>query len=346
MVPLFAMTTIGALVGIAWITRPLPKPRRMAMVGIATALFFLGLSLGLEIGRTEAPREAPPVPGTGPRRSDEGGKSDVFPDIVRVRHVEDAVLPLTDRERAALRAADLTRVAMPFGVLLAADRRMPAAYVEQSAAVLAEMLDQDVDGRADDPALVELLADRETAWLAMPVDRDDWEREQLPGLEGVLGYDIVIPAWWLRPVAEGPDARGRAVMVEEIHHFITQFGLSRLHPEVFGVEDWSSVIAREAARARCDFWQHPENDCPGRPAESPGDCGDPDCDVVEFFHQVVVLRAGMRPGWFGIGFPETTADLEARLGDEIKAAIDDPAHHQLRRPLGFDYPVTTESTRR
>jgi AcrR family transcriptional regulator len=240
----------------------------------------------------------------------------------------------------------MTQVAMPFGVLLAADERMPPAYVEQAAAVLAEMLDQDLDGEPDDPALVELLSDRSTAWLAMPVDDEDWERRQLPRLERVLGYDIVIPSWWLDPVPDGPDRHGRAVIVEEIHHFITQFGLSRLHPGIFGVDDWKSVIARETRRARCDFWQHPENDCPGRPAEHPGDCSDPNCDVVEFYQQVVVMRAGMEPGWLGIGFPETAEELESRLGDEIKAAIDDPDLHQLRRPLGFDYPVAGSSPAR
>ena len=30
----------------------------------------------------------------------------------------------------------------------------------------------------------------------------------------------------------------------------------------------------------------------------------------------------MEPGWRGIGFPETAEDLEARLGEEIKAVIE------------------------
>ena len=231
---------------------------------------------------------------------------------------------------------------MPFGVLLSADERMPLAYVRQAAAVLAEMLDQNLDGIPDDPALVELLTDHSTAWLAMPFDEETWERRQLPSLERTLGYDIVIPAWWLDPVPDGPDDHGRAVMVEEIHHFITQFGLSRLHPGIFGVDDWNSVIARETARAKCDFWQHPENECPGRPAQIPGDCEDPSCDVVEFYHQVVVLRAGMEPGWRGIGFPRTSTELERRLGPEIKAVMEDPRYHQIRGPLGFDYPVFTD----
>ena len=74
----------------------------------------------------------------------------------------------------------------------------------------------------------------------------------------------------------------------------------------------------------------------------PGDCEDPSCDVVEFYHQVVVLRAGMEPGWRGIGFPRTSTELERRLGPEIKAVMEDPRYHQIRGPLGFDYPVFTD----
>ncbi|MCP3859274.1 MAG: hypothetical protein GY704_06450 [Phycisphaeraceae bacterium] len=262
-----------------------------------------------------------------------------IPTPIPILDCRDPRLDLDDDQREALAAVGFSRCAMPFGVLLAADDRMPASYLELAAAVLAEMLDQDQNGVPDDAALVDLLKNRDVAWLAMPTDRRDWERRQLPRLERVLGYDIVIPAWWLDVRPGGPDRRGRAVTVEEIHHFITQFGLSRLHPAVFGVDDWTSVIARETARAKCVFWQHPENDCPGRPAESPGDCSDPNCDVVEFFQQAVVLRAGMKPGWRGIGFPETAATLEPLLSPAFKAVLDDPAYHQLRRPLRFDYPV-------
>jgi len=258
---------------------------------------------------------------------------------VRLTSPSDPALPLLERERTALLSAGMTQVAMPFGVLLAADGDMPAAYVRQAAAILAELMDQDMDGVADDPTVAEALRRRDRAWLAMPMDDEAWEEEQLPQLERVLGYDIIIPEWWMEVRGPDPHERARAVMVEEVHHFMTQFGFSEVYPDVFGVEDWSSVIAREAQRARCDFWQHPENDCPGRPAESPGDCSDPSCDVVEFYQQVAVLRAGMEPGWRGIGFPRDRAELEAKLGPEIKAAMEDPRYHQLRAPLSFAYPV-------
>ena len=342
------MTPVPRSISSARTTRGDFRRPDSTMFGIGLAVLgfvaFVATAIG-PVGDTGLDDD-PPVPtgsGTvnapGPDADGDEPPRAARPKPIPILDCRDLRLDLDADQREALATVGLSRCAMPFGVLLAADDRMPASYLELAAAVLAEMLDQNRDGAPDDAALVALLQDRDVAWLAMPTDRRDWGRRQLPRLERVLGYDIVIPAWWLDVRPDGPDARGRAVTVEEIHHFITQFGLSRLHPEVFGVEDWTSVIARETARAKCVFWQHPENDCPGRPAEIPGDCSDPNCDVVEFFQQVVVLRAGMKPGWRGIGFPETPAALEPLLSPEFKAALDDPAHHQLRSPLRFDYPV-------
>ena len=109
-------------------------------------------------------------------------------------------------------------------------------------------------------------------------------------------------------------------MVEEVVHAFTQFGYGVAYPDVFGVNDWNSLIARETKAAQCDWWQHPENGCPGRPSVG-GDCSYPDCDVTEFYQQVVVLRAGMVPGWFGIGFPRDRDTLEAKLSDDIKQPL-------------------------
>lgn len=345
---LVPLLLIAGLFTLVRLTFGLPALRRAAIVVVGLTMCIVGLPLAFELGRISESYERDIAEA---RATDEAMIGDtpttveVDPIPIPILDCRDPALELDPAQRDALAHAGMTRVAMPFGVLLAADDRMPLPYARQAAAVLAEMLDQDRDGRPDDPALVELLADRGTAWLAMPVDEDDWERRQLPRLERALGYDIVIPAWWLEPVPDGPDDHGRAVIVEEIHHFITQFGLSRLHPKIFGVDDWTSVIARETQRARCDFWQHPENDCPGRPAVFPGECAEPNCDVVEFYHQVVVTRAGMEPGWRGIEFPETRDELEAALGAEIKAAIDDPRFHQLRHPLRFDYPVDVAAGR-
>lgn len=234
--------------------------------------------------------------------------------------------------------AGFDKCIMPFGVLIGADQAMPVKYVEMAGKILAEMLDQDMDGLVDDSSFISHLQDWETAWLAMPVDYEKWESEQLPILSNYLGYDIIIPKWWMGSLAlDSPGTHARAVMVEEIVHFLTQFGYSEQYPNQFGVNNWESIIAQETLLAQCEWWQHPENSCPNNPAEVNGDCSDPNCDVVEFYQQVLILRTGMQPGWFGIGFPDTPDELENLLSQSIKNIMDNPIYHQLKSPLTFNY---------
>jgi len=236
--------------------------------------------------------------------------------------------------------AGLTKCVLPFGVIIGAASDVPDAYVAMVATIVAELLDPDMDGTPNDPKVRDLLADGTHVWLPMPTDQARWHggvEEQLG--ETLRSYGIMIPEWWMGSFSSsGPDTHAKAVMVEEVVHAFTQFGYGVAYPDVFGVNDWTSVIAQETQKAQCDWWQHPENDCPGSPSVG-GDCSDPSCDVTEFYQQVVVLRAGMVPGWFGIGFPQDAEVLEGKMSDEIKAAIDEPQYHQLRTPLTFSYAV-------
>ncbi|HIG85523.1 MAG TPA: hypothetical protein EYQ25_00615 [Planctomycetes bacterium] len=261
-----------------------------------------------------------------------------FP-VCTVFSTSDPEVQLTTSQREALILTGMTRCAQPFGVLLAADGRMPKEYLDLAVRVLAELLDQDMDGVPDDSAVWAAVCRPDVAWLAMPVDEDDWESRQSPVLARALGYEIIIPSWWMIGDEEPDQDRIKAVVVEEIVHFLTQFGYSDVYPSEFGVEDWTSVLACETQRAQCVFWQHPENDCPDSPAEIPGDCSEPNCDITEFYQQVLVLCAGMEPGWRGIGFPETREELEALLSPEFLRVMRDPAFHQLQDPLRFSYPV-------
>ena len=258
---------------------------------------------------------------------------------LKIYSCDDDSLMISMDAKNALMEAGMTKCIMPFGVLVSADQNMPESYLEMAGKILAEMLDQDLDGMMDDSSLFSYVSDWRTGWLAMPMNHGQWETQQLPMLYQELGYDIIIPSWWMGTIESDPNANAIAVMVEEITHFLTQFGYSPLYPDKFGVENWSSVIAQETLNARCQWWQHPENDCPNSPAQYDGDCSGPNCDVVEFYHQVLVLRAGMQPGWFGIDFPRTSEELEALLSQDMKDLMDDPVYHQLKGPLTFSYPL-------
>lgn len=247
---------------------------------------------------------------------------------------------LSADKKLALMEAGMTQCVMPFDILIAADEDMPSPYIELTATIVAEMVDADKDGLADDPRVLQQLQKGDIAFLAMPMEPYKWEQDQFPKIEGILGYDIIVPMWWMEQdtSATSPSIHARSVMVEEVTHLFTQFGWSSIYPAQFGVDNWESIIAQETRRAACTWWQHPENSCPNNPAEYEGDCSHPNCDVVEFYHQVLILRSGMQPAWFGIGFPQTQEDLESKLSEEIKQIMDDPQYHQRTFPLSFSYP--------
>ncbi len=249
-----------------------------------------------------------------------------------------------------LESVNFTKCVRPFGVLIGAADGMPDVYIKLAAKIVAEILDPDMDGVPNDSKLFNLVSDYTVAWIPMPTDRYTWRG----GIEDEVGkklgsYGIQLPQWWMIGDEEfddsNPDQRAKAVMVEEIIHFMTQFGYSRAYPEIFGVNSWDSLIAKETKRAACDWWQHPENNCPRVPSSVVGDCSEPSCDVTEFYHQVLVTRAGMEPGWLGIGFPTTLEELDLKLSPEMKEAMDQPKYNQINKPLVFSYPNRTVPAR-
>ncbi len=190
-----------------------------------------------------------------------------------VLSLDDPAITISAEAKAALKSVGFTKAAMPFGVFIGADCEMPDEYLATTVNVVAEMFDPDRDGKVNDEAVAaELRKWKERAWLAMPMDPEKWDNEQLPQLIGVLGYDIIVPNWWMDVKPTGPDKHARAVVVEEVFHFFHQFGYSNVYPDQFGLEDWTSAVALETKSAACIWWQHPENDCPdspGRPRYDP-----------------------------------------------------------------------------
>ena len=82
---------------------------------------------------------------------------------------------ISSEAKSALMEVGMTQCMMPFGVLLSADQNMPVSYLEMSGKILAELLDQDLDGAIDDSSLFSFVSNWEVGWLAMPTDHDQWE---------------------------------------------------------------------------------------------------------------------------------------------------------------------------
>ena len=91
------------------------------------------------------------------------------------------------------------------------------------------------------------------------------------------------------------------IRVEEVLHMFTQWGYGLEWPNQFDTQnnDWNrSTLTQECRKAKCVWWQHPENNCPDKMGEvstdhcpsnkdlCPGGCADTNCDCVEWYQQV------------------------------------------------------------
>ena len=91
-----------------------------------------------------------------------------------------------------------------------------------------------MDGIADDEALASQLSMVNRVARDALGSRAMGENDQLPQLQRALGYDIVIPRWWMESSSDAiRGVQERAMMVEEIVHFMTQFGWVRLYDSVW-----------------------------------------------------------------------------------------------------------------
>ena len=73
-------------------------------------------------------------------------------------------------------------------------------------------------------------------------------------------------------------------------------------------------------------WLYPGNICENAPRapefhEYPplkGNCSEPKCDVVEFFHQAALLHIGMKPSWLSEYMPDDKKKVDKMLSGDFK----------------------------
>jgi hypothetical protein len=143
--------------------------------------------------------------------------------------------------------SEFTQYVEVFGLGVYAEDALTEAQVLHAATILAELLDNDEDGAADDPALLALLQGKEALIPMFASERSDamkdFERNYRgEGVSAVLFADEVDPS---QPGYWGADAS-----VEEIMHTINHRGHVDLYPEAFGIEPDSSRLSEAMDVAR------------------------------------------------------------------------------------------------
>mmetsp|Transcript_109887 Transcript_109887/g.310922 ORF Transcript_109887/g.310922 Transcript_109887/m.310922 type:complete len:413 (+) Transcript_109887:84-1322(+) len=143
-----------------------------------------------------------------------------------------------------LAQAGFVQGASVFGVPLVSTVSVPATALTHAASVMAEYLDNDLDGQPDNPAVVEQLVTTR-AVMVMFESSEDSEAFMAtigndPALEAALFDQYQAQDLYAEETDHNGDLRFDASL-EEVLHLITAAGYANAYPEAFGTS-WSSTL--------------------------------------------------------------------------------------------------------
>eukprot|EP00931_Biecheleriopsis_adriatica_P048596 TRINITY_DN28097_c0_g1_i1.p1 TRINITY_DN28097_c0_g1~~TRINITY_DN28097_c0_g1_i1.p1 ORF type:complete len:405 (-),score=35.87 TRINITY_DN28097_c0_g1_i1:283-1497(-) len=225
--------------------------------------------------------------------------------------VEDCatIAGLASAKRTALVDNSYTKCINVFGVLIIGHSASSTCGATNSmiflANVVAELLDTNLDGAADDANVVAHI-DSFSNCAQTPVLIVGCTQQQEEAPEGVMnsvGHTMSSQGW-----AVTGDA-SKAPLTEEPFHFVHQQGWAKAYPPF--ADTWTSTLGQCTKEAQCIWYRHPENsgcrsmagvECanhevactggctsfniPGQCYETEHSCGSAVCDTIEFFHKI------------------------------------------------------------
>lgn len=239
-----------------------------------------------------------------------------------------------------------------FGIPVHATANAPVDKVLHGAAVLAQFLDNDEDGRPDDPFLVETLA-RHDGRLFMSVDRDELDAvfEQIevdhPGT-------LARTAWWLNEDGiTGSDwswqdlATEETVLLEdrvagafdgaleEVLHLVSHVGLANAYPEAFAEAPGSRLADAMDVMRGGRFLDVPDRYPDDAVYVYYDETCVYQCQATEYFYWALTSLLG------GQAAPERLAEVgeEWPLNTREKLERDDPAIYSLLTDPQFELPT-------
>ncbi len=217
------------------------------------------------------------------------------------------------------------------GVRVLATPGSSDAKLLHAAAVLAEYLDNDEDGVADDPRVLAELVERNAMLLFFrdfdEVDRFDFDA--LPDDVGV-GQDL-----WASETHPGGAARGVFdVALEECLHLVTHGGYAQAYPDVFG-EHPGTQLARAMDKARGGHFESVPDRYPDGAWYTYDDrtC-EYECQVAEYVYWALTSILG------GQDFPGRLDEIghEWRLNTRAKVERGDPDVYRLLTDPRYAWP--------
>lgn len=140
-----------------------------------------------------------------------------------------------------------------FGVAIVATDSVPEDKILHAANILAQYLDNDADGSADNPAVVAKMHERQATLMMLSDDSEFSVIE--PALANPLaGQDLRTEETLPHGIPHVDGAQRFDASLEEVLHLITHNGYAQVYPQVFG-EAPGSVVADAMDIARGGHFQ-------------------------------------------------------------------------------------------
>ena len=146
-----------------------------------------------------------------------------------------------DEELPGLLRAAFAKQISVFDINILATKDTPDQKLQHAANVLAQYLDNDEDGKPDNPLVVEAMLENKATLVMFATERDAsrvFEELEDAGEEEVALFDSMI-LQDLYGEETHPDGASRSVFdasYEEVLHLVTHAGYAQVYPDVFGEE--------------------------------------------------------------------------------------------------------------
>ena len=216
-----------------------------------------------------------------------------------------------------------------FGIKIYATENIDNEKVLHAASILAEYLDNDEDGNADNQRIVNRLIDKK-AWLLMAMN----EEESRAAIRFPIGNFAFLELYDEEVSIINGNPRFDASL-EEILHLITQHGYAEVYPNKFG-ENKNSEIAKAMDEARGGYFKNVPNSYPSSAWYTYDDktCNY-SCQITEYTYWALTSILGAQE------FPGRLEEIqhEWRLNTKEKVKNGDQLVYSLLTDPQFKFPT-------
>ena len=241
--------------------------------------------------------------------------------------------PLDASEPAAVRRV-FDRQLTVFGLHVLATKRTPTSKLQHAAAILAGYLDNDLNGKPDNPRVAKALLKQRATLVMFATEREAGRLERiLP--DSWQDSRITIGLFGEETQPDGVKRRRFDASYEEIFHMITHAGYAAAYPEVFGMKPGSQLAnAMDKARGgrflrvprrypRGAWYTYDDRSC------------DYGCQTQEYIYWgMTSLLGAQAPAW---RYQEIRR--EWRLNTPEKFQAGDPALYKLLTDPRYHFPT-------